>query len=302
MNVINFFKFIGTKNPNYEFDKVVEGWKAKGRFYPYSGKGEYVNGVMNGRFERYVSNNDNSNELYLSGVKNYNNGDLHGDQITYYPNGQILKIQQYVNGYEDGMEKTYFSNGELKYSAKYNEGRKTGLEVSFNENGGIVSKITWVNSRRQGEEINNYYSGKPHIRGYYENGYHQGPYKEYWENGNLKIDGTYNQGNYVGKYVKYYSNGNIETTSLYDSENKSKHTIDYRKEGGKEYETIKDDKFTTVMHYYGGNEQLQSIKTYDNDTSSLTGPYEAYDSNGNLTSKYLYKNNRVVQNTLKDEN
>lgn len=100
-------------------------------------------------------------------VEHFENGVLHGKQITYFPNKKIATDITFVNGKKEGAFVNYFSNGQieqegtyfndqlhgslkiwykigkLKRQAYYNNGNKTGKWTFLNPNGGITKILDY---------------------------------------------------------------------------------------------------------------------------------------------------------------
>lgn len=107
--------------------------------------------------------------------ENYSKGKLHGDQSSYYDNGQLKSVVKYVNGRVDGIIaydkngkilhqsifkngtgawKFYWSNGKLSEEGAYVSGRKDGVWKKYREDGSIDVITTYNNGRLLSERWN----------------------------------------------------------------------------------------------------------------------------------------------------
>jgi len=138
----------------------------------------------------------------------YYKGELYGNDITYYPNGNKneeftfesnLKNGSYKNWYESGVLRT---EGFYKYDVKdsswttyYNTG-KPEMEVLYNQGSGRI--ISFYSPKNEKTVAN----GNGTVLRYYEfpsklsegsvaDGLEQGLWTYYFENGNIKETGTF---------------------------------------------------------------------------------------------------------------
>lgn len=100
-------------------------------------------------------------------IENFENGVLHGKQVTYFSNNQIATVVTYINGKKEGPFVNYFNNGvieqegtylndqlhgslkiwyrikKLKRQAYYDNGNKTGKWTFLNPKGGIIKILNY---------------------------------------------------------------------------------------------------------------------------------------------------------------
>ncbi len=50
---------------------------------------------------------------------NFKDGKLTGQQITYYPSGEVFYTEEYINGKQEGYLRAYYKDGKLKREEKY---------------------------------------------------------------------------------------------------------------------------------------------------------------------------------------
>jgi hypothetical protein len=93
-------------------------------------------------------------------VRNFKNGELHGEFKSFHDNLELFKEENYVDGKLHGTSITYFLSGEIEKLEKYNHGIMTSSK-SFHENGqvdteqeferGIIKK--WISYDQFGNKI-----------------------------------------------------------------------------------------------------------------------------------------------------
>jgi antitoxin component YwqK of YwqJK toxin-antitoxin module len=69
-----------------------------------------------------------------------------------YPNGQIKeRLKKNINGELNGEQLFYYENGQLERKENYINGNKNGQEIWYYENGQISMKENFVNGKANGE-------------------------------------------------------------------------------------------------------------------------------------------------------
>ena len=66
-----------------------------------------------------------------------------GEEILYYPSGELLAKGNYVNGKEEGEWISYFENGEIFTKGFYKNGKRQGLWIWYYDNGKIRMEETY---------------------------------------------------------------------------------------------------------------------------------------------------------------
>jgi antitoxin component YwqK of YwqJK toxin-antitoxin module len=310
MNVINFLKFVGDKRPEYEFEKQLVKMKVNGTSYPYSGKGTIGDdGKKDGQFESYAYHQEpgvarwmdkkkaleTGEGVYLKSVFNYKDGRTEGKQTTYYENGQIESEYFYVNGNKSGDEKQYYENGQLKSKVTYENGIKNGLEITYNEDGKVTHRGTWYRGNKHGKFTTYSRDGKKVLDiTNYDMGLHDGQFVKYWPNGNVNNIGQFKNGVEYGKFENFTQNGNLKMEYVYDNRGKLLYKSEYYPSGGMDYEYHVGETHTDFVRYHEGTNNIIKQKYSKNSQGFLDGEFIEYDRNGNVTQKYMYRDNRVV--------
>ncbi|MHA7057800.1 toxin-antitoxin system YwqK family antitoxin [Aquimarina sp. M1] len=105
---------------------------------------------------------------------------------TYYHNGssKIMMTEEYSLGKLHGEQKTYFKNGQLTEKTTYREGMKEGKRFMYSDKGVVIKEFTYQNDQLHG--ITKYYDaeGAVKIEGNYIKDRKDGMWK-YYENGEL---------------------------------------------------------------------------------------------------------------------
>ncbi|WP_435415196.1 toxin-antitoxin system YwqK family antitoxin [Polaribacter aestuariivivens] len=88
----------------------------------------------------------------LMSEENYNNqGELHGEQLVYYPDGQVTEFAIYENGLLHGVRSKYASNGTLIEEVEFKFGKENGVAKYFELNGNLKETGTYKDGKRVGK-------------------------------------------------------------------------------------------------------------------------------------------------------
>ena len=125
------------------------GTKAEVKFYTQSGKliskGIEINKKKEGKWEYYHNTNSK-----LMTVENYVNGELDGEQITYYDNGQVSETINYVDGKKQGKQLVYSVKGVLIKEFTYANGELNGVNKFFSGRGVLTIEGMYKNDKKNG--------------------------------------------------------------------------------------------------------------------------------------------------------
>lgn len=116
------------------------------------------------RIGEWVYYHEKSNDVMTR--EHYENGQLYGKMITYYPNGKITEETDYKNGIKDGEDNYYSPDGILLKKLLYRDDELHGAALYYDANGNVI------------------------IEGFYKNGKKHGLWK-YYENGSVVLEETY---------------------------------------------------------------------------------------------------------------
>ncbi|WBX73283.1 hypothetical protein PG913_10540 [Tenacibaculum pacificus] len=122
--------------------------------------------------------------------KNYKNGRIDGELVTYNKEGEKTKSEFYKNNKKHGKWFRQYSYGNIILE-EYNEGKPAGKWLKKDKNGNTFFEKSYSNPGK--------YS-----------------YKKYHINGNIKEAGTYNKGKLNSDYFKYNLNKVLLVKRFYE--------------------------------------------------------------------------------------
>lgn len=251
---------------------------------------QYTEDEINGYNIWYHNNGIKSSEgWFVEGVKqqfvgffnekgnitavDYNlNGEPHGPNYTYYPNGKPQFRQQYYNGW---IQKIW------QYDS-------LGKQLSYFDLTGGKGEVVFV-----------YMNGAPYIKKQYENYNLNGDYLVYYPDGTLKSKRTYVHDDFHGPAVWYYPFGKIEEEGNYAFGKKAGIWKSYHSNG----------KLANVENFLNGEEHGES-KSYRNDGSLARvefyengvrqGPCVFYGLKEEVLVQLNYKEGNILSYTYPD--
>ena len=154
----------------------------------------------------------------------------HGEEIYYYPSGQLGAKKSFYYGSRDGLWESFFPDGQIDEKGRYvapedpNEAMgihkiKVGEWNSFYENGQLYSSTTYdEKGLMQGELIIYFDDGSKKREGLVIDGKDDGPTKQWWSNGNLKYEGQHKLGVMYGIWKAYDEDGVLIDETAFDYE------------------------------------------------------------------------------------
>jgi len=87
----------------------------------------------------------------IMSIENYNsNGQLNGEKLVYYENGQLAEKSNYVNGKREGQSTIYAENGVVLKEFLYKNDELNGISKYYNNKGQLVAKGTYKNGKKHG--------------------------------------------------------------------------------------------------------------------------------------------------------
>lgn len=123
-----------------------------------------------------------------SAESNYKAGVLHGEQIFYFENGQIMERRNYdKTGSFTGAFKAFHESGSMRSEGQYENGAMTGKWKFFYKSGNIKEIIFFRDNVENGPFIEYYDNGKISAEGTYANELEHGLLKIYDDKGNLTM-------------------------------------------------------------------------------------------------------------------
>jgi antitoxin component YwqK of YwqJK toxin-antitoxin module len=207
-------------------------------------------GSRNGQYKTY----DRQGNLILEG--NFLNGQLHGDNIGYYPAGGVQHRFTYKEGKKIGTNYEYYPNGEIKTKEIGTNNGNDLTQLSYDENRTLQTEKKFRNEKPHGTWTIYFPGSKvPRIKETYDEGnltgirytYHEngkiaheesykfnllaGPFTTYFENGQLESSGEYRNNRKHGLFTAYYPSGKIREQGEYVADRKHKEWKEFDEEG-----------------------------------------------------------------------
>ncbi|MEO9571127.1 MAG: tetratricopeptide repeat protein [Polaribacter sp.] len=267
---------------------ILEG---KNLVYYNNGKkyidANYLNDSLHWKYEYY------NNKGALVQRKFFNSGVLEGMYKSYFDVGEkILEFQiPYKNGEIDGEVLEFYANGDVYEKTYYVAGKKSGIQTSYHYNKKIASEINYVNNELSGSYKTYHSNGKINEIGQSLDGAYDGLWKTYYADGTLNSEFTYKKGNLNNLYKFYDTDGKLFYEYIYRKGEIIAYTF-YKKEGS----ILKNGKKKSGEFYYEGfspkgNKTTEGL--YDI-SGGKSGEWTFYTNNGVLTNKGNFKENKII--------
>ncbi|MEH6535858.1 MAG: toxin-antitoxin system YwqK family antitoxin [Psychroserpens sp.] len=180
-----------------------------------SSKGKIISeGQMNGKL--YIGKwiyYHNKKDAIMT-IEYYNNGQLEGEKLVFYPDGNTAEKANYANDKLEGKSTWYSENGKVLKEFLYKNGEFHGISTYYDASGNIQAEGLYKNGLKEG--VWTYYEGKRLSKKLnYKNGKLQGKVTWYSKKGKLFKDLQYERGLLHGKCRYFDSLGNIESKGIY---------------------------------------------------------------------------------------
>ena len=210
---------------------------------------------------------------------------------TYWKDGSPKRICSYKNGkyrsdtkYQHGQDVTYYQNGQIKENRSYKDGKDHGQHISYNEDGTVSFKSNWIEGKKDGEYYFN--NGRYEEKGKYVNGKKDGEHiREYNSDSERK---------YEGKEIKVYDNGSIvSSTEFFNNDLGLWRKIFYKnnRKHGKYVEY-------TLSEIYGEDDESYLFKSGNYIDGKEDGEWILNQGSGRqkdfIQTKTIYKNGRRI--------
>lgn len=157
---------------NYEADERIGSWDffREGKICQrnfYSGKLDsmYLFSEAGALIEKavYLPNRFENHFIYDNGLRStYEalDGEKHGSEITYHPNGSKASVLTYRYGAAEGKFESWYDNGKPFQQFTYVKGKRHGAYQSFYPNGKAKAKGNYSNGSRTGTWEHYFPNGK----------------------------------------------------------------------------------------------------------------------------------------------
>ena len=152
IGIFKFYKLVDNKSvlsATKEFNLADNAALVK--FFSSTGKliseGKMVDKAFVGKWV-YYHNKTNA----VMTVENYNNqGQLNGERLVYYENGQMAEKANYVNGKKEGLSVWYADNGKVLKELMYKNDELNGRSKAYDVKGELAAEGEYRNGRQFGQ-------------------------------------------------------------------------------------------------------------------------------------------------------
>jgi antitoxin component YwqK of YwqJK toxin-antitoxin module len=171
-------------------------------------KGKYANSKPVGKWIYYFE----SGNIEITGTYS-RKGEKDGEWIWYYPDRNILSIENYADGLAEGEFFSLSHEGDTLEHGFYLDGMEDGRWMYVNDN--VLVEGVYVSGKRDGVWKTCYPNGKVKRMESYYNDELDGRSSYYWENSVKKAEYTYVNGLLNGNAYQYDTEGNLLFTTTY---------------------------------------------------------------------------------------
>lgn len=158
------------------------------------------------------------------------NGELDGESISYYKNGQLESKGNYVNKLRTGNWEFYWYTGQLQSKGSYKEGKCDGEWKEYVD-AHLHSVYNYKEGILEGSSECHFSNGLLNWKGNYKNGKEEGEWNYYDIYGNISGKGSYLNGlrhglwQEGGQMVSHYDDGQRISTEKEKQENSIKEKL-----------------------------------------------------------------------------
>lgn len=150
IGLFKFYQNLGNKAVLAATREFLEGNKANVKFYASNGK-LISEGQMNGK--TYVGEwryYQKDYDLLLNLEHFDDEGNLTGERLVYYSNGQISQKENYKNGKLNGTSTWYSENNVIINEYTYKDGHLHGPAKIYDSDGALVTEGFYDNDQKSG--------------------------------------------------------------------------------------------------------------------------------------------------------
>ncbi len=227
-----------------------------------------------------------------------NNNDTTGYTKLFYPNGSLQSEGIIKNGKPDGYWKSYYPTGVIRSEGNRVNHLLDGNWIFYNSLGDTINKVHYILGNKNGYSYEYFVDrnkpeslGKVKLRELIVQNKKEGEAIEFYENGKIKERIHYKNNKKEGYSIEYDKEGIIITLKVYRKGN----LVDREKINRYDNNGLK----TGVWKEYYESFRVKKESNYKNDL--LDGYYKEYYQNGSLRITLLYREGKLVQENLQDE-
>jgi antitoxin component YwqK of YwqJK toxin-antitoxin module/Flp pilus assembly protein TadD len=220
-------------------------------------------GSLDSIYKSYFKVGEKNLEFYIP----YKNGEIEGETLEYYENGDLYEKTFYISGKRNGVKTKYHYNKKTSSEINYLDGELSGSYKSYHTNG----KLNEV-----GQSLEGFYNG---------------PWKLYYSDGTLQSEFSYEKGNLNDLYKFYDTDGKLFYEYVYKKGELIAFTF-YNKDAT----VLKKGKKKSGAFYYEGfspkgNKTTEGL--YDISGGKM-GEWKFYTNHGVLTNKGNYIEGKAI--------
>lgn len=168
---------------------------------------------------RYVGEQKDSTWNYydpsghLRSTEHWKAGKMHGEQVSFFANGNPAERSTYTDGKRTGQHIIYFDDGKTRSTMTFVNGVADGPFVAYTAEGKKDQEGTYAKGEQEGSWREYNADGSILIEMLYVKGQlvkdrkENGTFKEYYPDEQPKSETTYRNGKREGRFVEYYDNG-----------------------------------------------------------------------------------------------
>lgn len=151
----------------------------------------------------------------------YEQGEIHGEQTAYYPNGKLATSIQFHQGKKQGEAKEYYEDSSLKTTLSFENSRPSGERVDYypkksgEENSQIAKKMHFENDGLEAQVEEFYSKGEKKTSFSQRAELKEGPFTAYYQNGNVQLTGQFTGDKKQGEWTEYFSSGSLMKKTSY---------------------------------------------------------------------------------------
>lgn len=152
----------------------------------------------------------------------FQDGKIHGQQESYYPNGNLESQVSFNQGTQSGPFEEYYLNKTLRAKGEFFNGKPTGTLNTYHqglpesEEDPIISKTVVYDNTQENAVLTEFsQEGKKTLAMELNNETPHGMFQTFYANGQIMTMGEFQYGERNGTWKEYYSNGNLHLTQEY---------------------------------------------------------------------------------------
>ncbi len=205
---------------------------------------------------------------------NYKRDLKNGVRRTYHVD-EIIE-ENFRNNVKHGDYQIFYKNGKLKRKSRFENGYEDGVAKEYDSVGLVISQLTYKKG---------YLTDREYINRYDRNGKQHGKWKWFYESGELMKEAMYKHGILDGYTKDYTIQGDLALIRKF--------------EDGEEILDAPELQKLEIKTDYYDNGSIKTVASYKNGLPE--GVRREYDSLGNITASYIFKEGTIIGEGIIDE-